>query len=64
MTVRLPACNNNGLSLVEQTQLFLLFETASGYALFERLESEEIGQVKKEIKEREGKKKIILSPFS
>ena len=27
-----------------QTTLFLLFECASGYALFERLESEEIGQ--------------------
>jgi nucleolar protein 56 len=29
---------------VTQTTLFLLFECASGYALLERLESEEIGQ--------------------
>ena len=29
---------------IHQSALFLLFECASGYALFERLESEEIGQ--------------------
>jgi len=29
---------------MHQSALFLLFECASGYALFERLESEEIGQ--------------------